>query len=156
MIRHGRHGFDADDAIEQGRRVPMEVFHEFRFCGRWAGDENLLCFRKSRGDAAIEFRLSGEMRSGGAADRVVQMSRRMGGMHDRLFRSVGAEMDDSRFVMVDPDDGVVMSGQRMSPSSSQRAQGNKYVIAAPTPLIQVKRGLRRVNDKPREPDAKRA
>ena len=108
------HRLDADQSLAQPWIVRLDVLHQFGLGGGRPDDQPFVHVG-DRLDDAVEV-LLGVVRMARpdvAGLGVYLMGRRVG--FDTLFLHVfGVELEDSRFVVVDPDDGVSMRHSRSS------------------------------------------
>src|SRR5579864_456251 len=95
-VRQPIERLDTGNPRDELRRVPVQVFEEFRFCSRRPRNQNFVRVGDGTGDIAIELRLVSHVRSGRAASFHMEMTRRMGRVHQFFLRLAGVEMNDPR------------------------------------------------------------
>jgi hypothetical protein len=98
--------FNADDDLHQPRIVLVNMLDQFGLGTGRAGDYNFAGVGDRLCNGVQKFFIGAGMTAADRIGLVVDMLGRMIGMQDEFVDIARAEMEDARFPVVDPDDGV--------------------------------------------------
>jgi hypothetical protein len=100
--------FHSDDDRHPLRVVPMNVLDEFGLCAGRPSDENRTGICNRAHDRAKKIVIFRGMSASDGVSFMMDVSRRMIRMQDESFDVRRAEMENAGFVMINPDDGVMV------------------------------------------------
>jgi hypothetical protein len=101
--------FDPSQAIDQLRIVPMDVLDQLGLGVRRAGDEHRPCVGDGGGDLMEKVLIFGDMPATQRVCLVMDMVGRIVGAENQPIDLRRIEMEDSRLMMIDPDNGMIMA-----------------------------------------------
>ena len=102
--------FDADDLLDEFRIVMVDVLDQFGLGVCRTGNENELSVFHRVGDVVQEFLVFGGMSASDGIGLVMNMLYRIVWLDDDPIGFRRVEVENARFVMIDPDDRVGMGG----------------------------------------------
>ena len=104
-------GFDTDDDLHQLWMVGVNVFDQLGLGISWSGDQHRAGVCDRLGDRFEEILILGGMSGADRIRLVVDVPGRIVGPHHQPVDVGRAEMEHTRFVVIDPNDGVKVMGR---------------------------------------------
>ena len=121
------HRFNAHDARRDCGRMRLQMFEELELGGGWADDQDFAGILDRVGDFLIVLMIRRRLARSDNTVFVMQMGFVLGlRMDDTCFCIVWVEVDDMRFLVIDPDDTVIVAHRVLQPCGV----GAKYTAAA--------------------------
>jgi len=108
-------GFDPCDDLYQLWSVGMDVLHEFGLGIRGPGNEDCTRVSYRGGHVLKEFLIFRRVSTADRARLVMDVPRRLMGMQDQAINGCQIEMKYAGFVVINPDNRVVMAAHRVTP-----------------------------------------